>query len=121
MGGVHPLWATMLLDSVIASRDIRRRGVIIDYRKTTFTVLVPYLIQYNMPIVLRIDEKTMHKYMSSTLEARIVGIIKKLGYSPPSREDLNRTTGRYIPPPGVIARLRQTVSQRPRPRVQRSL
>ncbi|KLO03842.1 hypothetical protein SCHPADRAFT_948264, partial [Schizopora paradoxa] len=110
-GGVHPVWSAMLLDSVICSRDMRRRGVIIDYPKTTFTFLVPYLLQFNMPVVLRVNEKTMNAPLDVRLESRIISMTRALGYilgtEEQAKKQIYEALRKYLPPPFFIAQARR--------------
>ncbi|KLO04046.1 hypothetical protein SCHPADRAFT_948038, partial [Schizopora paradoxa] len=101
VGGVHPIWAAKMQETMICSTRIRRRGVIIDYGKTNFTFLVPYLLQFNMPVILRMKESRVMSPLDVKLEERIISMTRALGYGFPSQasaaEFVQHRFRRFVP------------------------
>lgn len=105
LAGIHQDWVAFVRDSPLADFKRERRGAFIDYRKTEFSVLVPYFVAAGIPVVLRIQRKYIDKGVDPRLEARLLRAFHSIGVQQFTVEIMNVALRRYIPPADVIDRV----------------
>lgn len=106
VAGVHAQWVVLLFDSPISRTNVKRRGVIIDYRKSELSPLVSYMLSFNVPLVLRIDEETMYHDVDLAHQDRILNRFRKLNFESCTLEQMNKLLRKYIPPPDFVKKMR---------------
>lgn len=104
--GVHDQWLSFVGCSSICRRKIARRGVIIDYRKSEFSVLLPAMIAYGVPVILRIQERYVNCDVDIRLQDRILNTFRLFGHTKITAEEMNTSFRKYIPPSEIISQIR---------------
>lgn len=106
-GGVHSQWVVFLSDSSINwGMNVKRRGVFIDYRRTEFSALATHMIASNVPVVLRIEERTMYDNVDLHLQDRLLNRFIKLNFQGINVDGMNAVLRKLIPPRVVVQRIR---------------
>ncbi len=105
--GVHAQWLAFVESSSIVTKQVKRRGVIINYRKSEFSVL---LIAYGVPVILRIQAQYINHDVDVRFQQQLLKMFGLLGHTNISAEEMNNNFRKYIPPPVIVSRLREQVA-----------
>ncbi len=104
--GVHEQWVSLVGSSSVFKRGLKRRGVIIDYRKSEFSILSPFMIAYGVPVILRIQERYINADVDIRLQDRILNTYRVLGHTKITASDMNKYLRKHIPPSDIISQIR---------------
>ncbi len=107
VAGVHAEWIAMLLSSpLVWSKAAKRRGVIIDYRKSEMSILLPSMIAFGVPVIIRIEEKYAQCDVDIRLQERLLNTCRL--YRPTvTAEEMNKLLRKFIPPPEIVNLVRE--------------